>query len=68
MLTDEQIEKILYEYTSRQDEFSLSVISVIAERISKLADFDTLSPLDKEIIIQKDHPSALHGRRCRGVR
>lgn len=54
MLTDEQIEKILYGYTSRQDEFSLSVISVIAERISKLADFDTLSPLDKEIIIQKD--------------
>ena len=54
MLTDEQIEEILFRYTSRQDEFNLSVIKVIADRLSKLADFDKLNTLDRLSVMQKD--------------
>jgi hypothetical protein len=54
MLTDEQIEQILYKYTSRQDEFNLSVITVIAERLSKLADFDSLSTLSGSTTVISD--------------
>lgn len=54
MLTDEQIEKLLYEYAKRQDEFSLAVIRIIANRLSKLADFDKLSSLERLEIMQKD--------------
>ena len=54
MLTDEQIEEILFRYASRQDEFNLSVIKVIADRLSKLADFDNLNTLDQLIIMQQD--------------
>ena len=54
MLTDEQIEQILYKYTSRQDEFNLSEITVIADRLSRIADFDNLYTLDSVSIIQKD--------------
>ena len=54
MLTDEQFEDIIFKYTSRQDEFNMSVIKVIADRLSRIADFDTLNTLDKEKIMQKD--------------
>ena len=54
MLNEEQIEKFLYEYTNRQDEFNLSVIRIIADRLSKLADFDTVSSLNSLSIIQED--------------
>ena len=54
MLTDEQIEEILFRYISRQDEFNLSVIKVIADRLSKLADFDKLNTLDRLSVMQKD--------------
>lgn len=54
MLTDEQIEEILYKYTSRQDEFNLSVIKIIADRLSKIADFDTLNTMDRLAIMQSD--------------
>ena len=54
MLNEEQIEKFLYEYTKRQDEFNLSVIRIIADRLSKLADFDTVSSLNSLSIIQED--------------
>lgn len=54
MLTDEQIEEILFRYASRQDEFNLSVIKVIADRLSKIADFDDLNTLDQLVVMQKD--------------
>lgn len=54
MLTDEQIEKLLYEYTKRQDEFNLSVIRVIADRLSKLADFDSISSLNTLSVMTED--------------
>lgn len=47
MITDEQIENILFGYTKRQDEFNLSVVRLIAERINKLADFDNLRDISK---------------------
>lgn len=54
MLTEEQIEEILYKYTSRQDEFNMSVITIIANRLSRIADFDTLDTLDQLAIMEKD--------------
>lgn len=54
MLTDEQIERLLYRYTNRQDEFNMSVIKIIANRLSKLADFDMLNTLDREKVMQQD--------------
>lgn len=54
MLTDEQIEQILYRYTRRQGEFSLQVIRIIANRLSKLADFDKLDALKKEEVMRED--------------
>lgn len=54
MLTDEQIEEILYKYTSRQDEFNLSVIKIIADRLSKIAEFDNLDTMDRLAIMQSD--------------
>ncbi len=54
MLTDEQIERLLYRYTNRQDEFNMSVIKIIAGRLSKLADFDMLDTLDREKVMQQD--------------
>lgn len=54
MLTDEQIEEILYKYTSRQDEFNLSVIKIIADRLSKIADFDNLNTMDRLALMQSD--------------
>ena len=54
MLNDEQIENILYPYAKRQEEFSLSVINIIANRISRLADFDKLDPLNKVATMQRD--------------
>ena len=54
MLTDEQIEKLLFEYIKRQDEYSLSVIRIIANRLSRFADFDKLDALKREAIIQED--------------
>ena len=54
MITDEQIEKLLYGYTSRQDEFSLSTMRIIGGRLSKLADFDTLNTLDRIAVMNSD--------------
>ena len=54
MITDEQIEEILYKYTSRQDEFNLSVIRIIADRLSKIADFDNLNTMDRETLMRED--------------
>ena len=54
MLNEEQIEDILYQYVKRQDEFNMSVISVIADRLSRIADFDNLNTLDKAVIMQED--------------
>ena len=54
MLTDEQIEQILFRYTSRQDEFSLKIINIIAKRLSNLADFDKLDALRREEVIRED--------------
>lgn len=64
MITDEQIENILFEYTSRQDEFSLSVITVIADRLSHIADFDNLDTMDSVTIQVKDVKKikALHAK------
>lgn len=45
MITDEQIENILFRYTERQDEFNLSVVRLIADRVNKLADFDKLTSM-----------------------
>lgn len=54
MLTDEQIEQILFKYTSRQDQFSLHIINIIAKRLSRLADFDTLNTIRQEEVIRED--------------
>ena len=54
MITDEQFDRLLYRYTSRQDEFNMSVIKVIADRLSKIADFDNLNTLDREKVMQED--------------
>lgn len=54
MITDEQFDRLLYRYTNRQDEFNMSVIKVIADRLSKIADFDNLNTLDREKIMQED--------------
>lgn len=54
MITDEQIEDILFKYTSRQDEFSLRIIRIIANRLSNLADFDNLDTLQQEEVMQED--------------
>ena len=54
MLNDEQIEKILYRYAKRQDEFSLSVIRIIADRLGHLADFDNLTSFKSLSIMQED--------------
>ena len=54
MLTDEQIEKIIYPYANRQAEFSLSVIRTIAKRLSNLADFDALDPLQRTLVITEE--------------
>ena len=54
MFSDEQIERILYRYTSRQDEFNLSVLEFIARRLSNIADFDNLDTLHKEELIKKE--------------
>jgi len=54
MITDEQFERLLYRYTNRQDEFNMSVIEIIANRLGRLADFDNLNSLGKEIIMQED--------------
>lgn len=54
MLTDEQIERLLYRYTARQDEFNMSVITIIAERLSRLAEFDKLDALHKETVMRED--------------
>lgn len=54
MLTDEQIEEILFRYTSRQDEFNLSVLNTIAGRLSRIADFDNLDTLDRLDVMRKD--------------
>ena len=54
MLTEEQIEQILYKYVSRQDEFNMSVIKIIANRLSRIADFDTLYTLNDVTIMQSD--------------
>lgn len=54
MITDEQIEKIIYPYTSRQDDFNMSVITIIANRLSRIADFDKLDTLDQIFLMEKD--------------
>lgn len=54
MITDEQIEKLLYGYTKRQDEFNLSVLNIIAGRLSKLADFDNVNTLENSSIMLED--------------
>lgn len=54
MLTDEQIEQILFRYASRQDEFSLRIIRIIAKRLSRLADFDKLDALHREGVMRED--------------
>ena len=54
MLTDEQIETILYRYVKRQDEFNMSVITIITDRLSRIADFDMLGTLDRMAIIESD--------------
>lgn len=46
MLTDEQIEKYLYGYTQRQDEFIMYVMKKIASRIGRLASFDDIYSLE----------------------
>lgn len=54
MLTDEQIEALLYEYAKRQDEFNLFVIRVIANRLSNLAIFNNATTLSKVATMQDD--------------
>lgn len=46
MLNEEQIEDILYRYVKRQDEFNMSVITIITDRLSRVADFDKISSLN----------------------
>ena len=54
MITDEQIESILFGYTQRQNEFNLSVIGIIAERINKLAAFDNLIDISSMVTYQSE--------------
>jgi len=54
MITDEQIEDIIFKYTSRQDEFNMSVINVIADRLAHIADFDALNTMDSVTVRIKD--------------
>ena len=54
MITDEQFDKIIFKYTSRQDEFNMSVINAIADRITHIADFDKLNTLDREKAMRED--------------
>lgn len=54
MITDEQIETILFGYTKRQDEFNLSVIETIADRVNKLAAFDTLTDITNMVGVMTD--------------
>lgn len=54
MLNEEQIEDILYQYVKRQDEFNMSVIKVITDRLSRIADFDKLSTMDRMSIMTED--------------
>lgn len=46
MLNEEHIEDILYRYVKRQDEFNMSVITIITDRLSRVADFDKISSLN----------------------
>ena len=55
MLNEEQLEQILYEYVRRQDEFNLSVIKIIANRLSRIADFDSLYTLNDMEIMRSDN-------------
>ena len=54
MLSDEQIEQLLYKYTSRQDEFNMAVIRLIAARLANLAVFDDVDAFGKIEIKRKD--------------
>ena len=54
MLTDEQIEQILYKYVKQQDEFNLSVIKIIADRLSSMDDLDTLYSAKTTSIMRDD--------------
>ena len=54
MLTDEQIENLLYQYVKRQDEFNMSVIRTIAGRLNKVADFDKLYSAKDSTEVAKD--------------
>ncbi len=54
MLNEEQIEEILYKYVKRQDEFNLSVIRIIADRLSRIADFDSISSLSTLSTMRED--------------
>ena len=54
MLNEEQIEDILYKYVKRQNEFNMSVITIITDRLSRFADFDKLSTLDKMVVMTED--------------
>ena len=54
MLTDEQIEQILYKYTRQQDEFNMSVLGTIAGRVSTIDDIDMLSKGEISEIMRTD--------------
>ena len=54
MLNEEQIEDILYQYVKRQDEFNMSVIRIIADRLSRVADFDSISSLSSQSTMTTD--------------
>lgn len=54
MLNEEQIEDILYQYVKRQDEFNVSVITIIADRLSRIANFDKLSTMDRLSVMTED--------------
>ena len=54
MLNEEQIEDILYQYVKRQDEFNMSVIRVITDRLSRVADFDSRSSLNTLSVMTED--------------
>lgn len=54
MLTEKQIEDIIYPYVKRQSEFNLSVITIIADRLSRIASFDSIDTMDRWSIMQTD--------------
>lgn len=54
MITDEQIEKILYKHASRQGEFNLEVIRIIAERLAHLTILDEIYSLGNSAFISED--------------